>query len=65
MIKKQDRDTSIEIMKLAQMPLYNDRIMSSMKENLLVNSKSNVELDGRKGKTTGGQRLERNWQMLY
>lgn len=43
MMKRQDRATSIAIMKLSQMPVYEGLITPRMKENLLVLSKSDAE----------------------
>lgn len=43
-MKRQDRATSIAIMKLSQMPMYEGLITSRMKENLLVQSKSDAEI---------------------
>lgn len=43
MMKRQDRATSIAIMKLSQMPVYEGLITQRMKENLLVLSKSDAE----------------------
>lgn len=44
MMKRQDRATSIAIMKLSQMPMYDGLITPKMKENLLVQSKSDAEI---------------------
>lgn len=44
MMKRQDRATSIAIMKLSQMPVYEGLITPRMKENLLVLSKSDKEI---------------------
>ena len=44
MVKRQDRATSIAIMKLSQMPMYDGLITPRMKENLLVQSKSDAEI---------------------
>ena len=44
MMKRQDRATSIAIMKLSQMPMYEGLITPRMKENLLVQSKSDAEI---------------------
>lgn len=44
MMKRQDRATSIAIMKLSQMPMYEGLITPRMKENLLVLSKSDAEI---------------------
>lgn len=44
MMKRQDRATSIAIMKLSQMPMYDGLITPRMKENLLVQSKSDAEI---------------------
>lgn len=44
MMKRQDRATSIAIMKLSQMPMYDGLITQRMKENLLVQSKSDAEI---------------------
>lgn len=44
MMKRQDRATSIAIMKLSQMPVYEGLITPRMKENLLVLSKSDAEI---------------------
>lgn len=44
MMKKQDRATSVAIMKLSQMPVYESLITPRMKENLLVLCKSNAEI---------------------
>lgn len=44
MMKRQDRATSIAIMKLSQMPMYEGLITPRMKENLLVQSKSEAEI---------------------
>lgn len=44
MMKRQDRATSIAIMKLSQMPMYDGLITPKMKENLLVQSKSEAEI---------------------
>lgn len=44
MMKRQDRATSIAIMKLSQMPVYEGLITPRMKENLLVQSKSDAEI---------------------
>ena len=44
MMKRQDRATSIAIMKLSQMPMYDSLITPKMKENLLVQSKSDAEI---------------------
>lgn len=44
MMKRQDRATSIAIMKLSQMPVYEGLITPKMKENLLVQSKSDAEI---------------------
>ena len=44
MMKRQDRATSIAIMKLSQMPMYEGLITPKMKENLLVLSKSDAEI---------------------
>lgn len=44
MMKKQDRATSIAIMKLSQMPLYEGLITSRMKESLIAMSKSDAEI---------------------
>lgn len=44
MMKRQDRATSIAIMKLSQMPMYDSLITPRMKENLLVQSKSDAEI---------------------
>lgn len=43
-MKRQDRATSIAIMKLSQMPMYDGLITPRMKENLLVQSKSDAEI---------------------
>lgn len=43
-MKRQDRATSIAIMKLSQMPMYEGLITPKMKENLLVQSKSDAEI---------------------
>lgn len=43
-MKRQDRATSIAIMKLSQMPMYEGLITPRMKENLLVQSKSDAEI---------------------
>lgn len=44
MMKRQDRATSIAIIKLSQMPVYEGLITPRMKENLLVQSKSDAEI---------------------
>lgn len=44
MMKKQDRATSIAIIKLSQMPVYEGLITPRMKEKLLVLSKSGAEI---------------------
>ena len=44
MMKRQDRATSIAIIKLSQMPVYEGLITPRMKENLLVLSKSDAEI---------------------
>lgn len=44
MMKKQDRATSIAIMKLSQMPLYEGLITPRMKESLIAMSKSDAEI---------------------
>lgn len=44
MMKKRDRATSIAIIKLSQMPVYDGLITPRMKENLLVFSKSDAEI---------------------
>ena len=44
MMKRQDRATSIAIMKLSKMPMYDGLITPKMKENLLVQSKSDAEI---------------------
>ena len=44
MMKRQDRATSIAIMKLSQMPMYEGLITPKMKKNLLVQSKSDAEI---------------------
>lgn len=44
MMKRQDRATYIAIMKLSQMPMYEGLITPRMKENLLVQSKSDAEI---------------------
>ena len=44
MMKRQDRATSIAIMKLSQMPMYEGLITPKMKKNLLVQSKSDTEI---------------------
>lgn len=44
MMKRQDRATSVAIMKLSQMPVYEGLITPRMKENLLVLSKSDAEI---------------------
>lgn len=44
MMKRQDRATYIAIMKLSQMPMYDGLITPKMKENLLVQSKSDAEI---------------------
>lgn len=44
MMKRQDRATSIAIIKLSQMPVYEGLITPRMKENLLVLSKSDEEI---------------------
>lgn len=44
MMKRQDRATSVAIMKLSQMPVYEGLITPKMKENLLVLSKSDAEI---------------------
>ena len=44
MVKRQDRATSIAIMKLSQMHIYDGLITPRMKENLLVQSKSDAEI---------------------
>lgn len=44
MMKRQDRATSIAIMKLSQMPMYDVLITPKMKESLIVQSKSDAEI---------------------
>lgn len=44
MMKRQDRATSIAIMKLSQMPMYDGLITPRMKESLIVQSKSDAEI---------------------
>lgn len=44
MMKRQDRATSIAIMKLSQMPMYEGLITPKMKDSLIVQSKSDAEI---------------------
>ena len=44
MMKRQDRASSIALMKLSQMPMYDGLITPKMKESLLVQSKSDTEI---------------------
>lgn len=43
-MKRQDRATSIAIMKLSQMPMYEGLITPKMKDSLIVQSKSDAEI---------------------
>lgn len=44
MMKRQDRASSIALMKLSQMPMYDGLITPKMKESLIVQSKSDTEI---------------------